>query len=246
MSIKVPWPDDLSPEEISRREKERDERISKLKEQRRREFEAAVAERDVATMAPLALAAMGRMTDASLGISARDIEDLGRLATELAIEGRPLRLGGFRKLLALSTVLKVKGEELRGTVPDRVFKQLIAAASYEISELVVNSQAAARQRGEAMPEAQGSDLGGHPPSRSSSQAIDPEAKVTLKMIEAETGIPYSTLTSRRLRLAGSKRPQPIGKHDGRSSLYRRGDWDEIISNIWQQKGISDSAEASDA
>ena len=144
MTIRIPWPEGLDPEEIQRRERERDERLRQIKEQQRRELETAVTSRNVRAMGELALAAIERICRAgSFGIRRPDIDDLTKLAPELVIEGEPL-VGRRPHLLTLMTLLKTRGDALIGGVVGPTTERFLAAAAHEISEIVVTAEVQAR------------------------------------------------------------------------------------------------------
>ncbi|MCA8948428.1 MAG: hypothetical protein KDE27_02940 [Planctomycetes bacterium] len=70
----------------------------------------------------------------------------------------------------------------------------------------------------------------------SPQPQSPEAAndlVSIQGLADETGIPYSTLASRRLRKARTDQPKPIAKNEERRDLYRRADWEPLIAAIRQ-------------
>jgi hypothetical protein len=69
-----------------------------------------------------------------------------------------------------------------------------------------------------------------------STRISAACLVAIQQIANETGIPYSTLTSRRLRLAEGERPAPVATDDKQRDLYRRGDWDKIIDAVKKSVG----------
>ena len=69
------------------------------------------------------------------------------------------------------------------------------------------------------------------PSDRSPTVVGASDQVTIQDIADETGIPYSTLSSRRLRLPADQRPKPVGKDTKRRDLYRRDDWDKIIEQV---------------
>jgi len=144
MPIRVPWSKGLSEEEKRKRIRERELRAQETREHERFRFEQSVTEQDVRTMAELALAAIKRIVGSSRhGIRRTDIRDLTRLSHELCVAG-PALVGRLPKLMHLATLLKTTGDAVAGRLPGHNLISAMAAASFELNELHVATDAARR------------------------------------------------------------------------------------------------------
>ena len=226
----IRFPGDRSKAEQVLRERRR--LAAEGSERQRVEVEDAIASGDVVRMATLWLERQdGLASDAC----EESVRDMNRLTPELAHAANDEELP-YGSMLRVRTL-----QASRWIYTQTPMIQLLVGAADEIERLRFHCEAKTRKARRSNAESpEGSSVGRTPSqpaqdhsaptpaSPAPAAQISASALVTIQEIEIETDIPYSTLTSRRLRLSEADRPRSVGKDRRQRDLYCRGDWAKII------------------